>query len=82
MSDQTVTFAVDGKVGRITLDRPPANSYEFEFMRQLGAAVDAAESDGAVRVVVLQSASEKFFSAGTKINYYHTQGPEVSAFSV
>ena len=70
MSEQVVTFAADGKVGRITLDRPPANSYEMEFMKQLGAAIDAAEADDNVRVVILQSASEKFFSAGADIKAF------------
>lgn len=70
MSEQVVTFAAEGKVGRITLNRPPANSYEIEFMRQLGAAIDAAEADDNVRVVILQSASEKFFSAGADIKVF------------
>ena len=37
-----VTFAADGAVGTITLDNPPANSYDIEFMRELADAVDAA----------------------------------------
>ena len=39
MSEQVVTFGKKGKVGTITLDRPPANSYEIEFITQFGAAV-------------------------------------------
>jgi len=65
MSEQVVRFEKNGKIGTITLDRPPANSYEIEFMRQLGGAIDAAEADADVRVVILQSASEKFFSGTT-----------------
>ncbi len=70
MTEQVVTFVKNGKIGTITLDRPPANSYEIEFMRQLGAAIDTAESDADVRVVILQSASEKFFSAGADIKAF------------
>lgn len=70
MMEQVVTFSKTGKVGTITLDRPPANSYEMGFMRQLGAAIDAAEADAEVRVVVLQSGSEKFFSAGADIKAF------------
>lgn len=70
MTEQVVRFEADGKVGMITLDRPPANSYEIEFMRQLGAAIDVAEADADVRVVILQSASEKFFSAGADIKAF------------
>lgn len=78
MSEQVVTFEKAGKVGTITLDRPPANSYEIEFMRQLGSAIDTAESDADVRVVVLQSASEKFFSAGADIKAFLANSTEAN----
>ncbi|MEM7799465.1 MAG: enoyl-CoA hydratase/isomerase family protein, partial [Chloroflexota bacterium] len=70
MSEKVVTFEGNGKIGTITLDRPPVNSYEIEFMRQLGAAIDAAEADENVRVIILKSASEKFFSAGADIKAF------------
>ena len=38
-----VTFAADGRVGTITLDNPPANSYDIEMVTELGAAIDAAD---------------------------------------
>lgn len=76
MADQVVTYAKDGKVGTITLDRPPANSYEIEFMTQLGAAIDQAEADADVRVIVLRSASEKFFSAGADIKAFLANSTE------
>ena len=78
MSDQVVTFGAEGKVGKITLDRPPANSYEIEFMRQLGAAIDAAEAAADVCVIVLQSASEKFFSAGADIKAFKANTTEAN----
>jgi enoyl-CoA hydratase/carnithine racemase len=53
----------------VTLDNPPANSYDLEVMRQFAADVDAAvESDA--RVVVVRSASEKFFSAGADVKKF------------
>lgn len=70
MSDQVVTFSKDGSIGNITLDRPPANSYEINFMTDLSAAIDAANADSDVRVVVMRSASEKFFSAGADIKAF------------
>ena len=30
-----VSFAAEGALGFITLDNPPANSYDMEFMREL-----------------------------------------------
>jgi enoyl-CoA hydratase/carnithine racemase len=65
-----VTFSADGAVGTITLDRPPANSYDIDFMRELAEAIRAAGADEAVRVVVVRSGSEKFFSAGADVKRF------------
>ena len=32
-----VEYSREGSVGYITLDKPPANSYELSFMKELGA---------------------------------------------
>jgi enoyl-CoA hydratase/carnithine racemase len=64
-----VTFTADGPLGFITLDKPPANSYDLEFMTEFSEAVDEAVV-GATRVVIVQSASEKFFSAGADIKKF------------
>ena len=64
-----VRFDADGAVGSVTLDNPPANSYDIEFMRELSSAIGAANDDPA-RVVVLRSASEKFFSAGADVKRF------------
>jgi enoyl-CoA hydratase/carnithine racemase len=69
MADPVVTFTNDGPVGTITLNRPPANSYEINFMRDLDAAVEAAQ-DSSIKVVILRSASTKFFSAGADIKAF------------
>jgi len=45
-------------VGVIVLDRPPANSYDYEFLKEFGAAVDDARFDDGVRAVVVASASD------------------------
>ena len=53
----------------ITLDNPPANSYDLAVMTAFADAVDQAiESD--VRAVIVRSASEKFFSAGADIKKF------------
>ena len=57
----------EGAVGIIVLDRPPANSYDYDFLKELGAAIDDARYDDDVRAVVVTSASEKFFSAGADV---------------
>lgn len=70
MSDSVVSFLKSGAIGYITLDRPPANSYEIGFMRDLDAAINAANADNEVKAVILHSASEKFFSAGADIKAF------------
>jgi enoyl-CoA hydratase/carnithine racemase len=63
-------MAVSYESGAITLDKPPANSYDIEYMREFGAAVDAAGADASAHVVVIRSASEKFFCAGADIKKF------------
>jgi enoyl-CoA hydratase/carnithine racemase len=65
-----VTFSADAAVGSITLDNPPANSYDIVVMRELADAIGAANQSADVRVVVLRSASEKFFSAGADVKRF------------
>jgi enoyl-CoA hydratase/carnithine racemase len=64
-----VTFAADGAVGTITLDNPPANSYDLEVMTQFSHGVDSAIVSGA-RAVVVRSANEKFFCAGADVKKF------------
>lgn len=78
MSNQVVTFSKEGQVGTITLNRPPANSYEINFMRDLDAAIGAANEDSDVRVVVVNSASQKFFSAGADIKAFLANSSEAN----
>jgi enoyl-CoA hydratase/carnithine racemase len=62
----------DGAVGIIVLDRPPANSYDYDFLRELGSAVDDARYDDELRAVGVASASERFFSAGADVTAFQS----------
>ena len=64
-----VKFGSDGGVATITLDNPPANSYDLEVMAAFAGAVDEAIASDA-RAVVVRSASEKFFSAGADVKKF------------
>ena len=57
-------------IGYVVLDRPPANSYDPAFVDELDAAIEAAKNDDEVRVIVVRSASEKFFSAGADVAFF------------
>jgi enoyl-CoA hydratase/carnithine racemase len=63
-------MAVTYDAGTITLDNPPANSYDIAFIGELAGAIEAAGADPDARVVVVRSASEKFFSAGADIKRF------------
>ena len=56
-------------VAEVVLDQPPANSYDLEVMRRFADDVDAAIATDA-RVVLVRSASEKFFSAGADVKRF------------
>lgn len=67
MGDVLVSVAKDGGLAVLTLQAPPANTYSYDMMRQLDAAVLDARMDDAVHVIVLRGAGEKFFCAGADI---------------
>jgi enoyl-CoA hydratase/carnithine racemase len=56
-------------VAYVTLDNPPANSYDLAVMQKFAADVDAAIASDA-GVVVVRSASEKFFCAGADVKRF------------
>src|SRR3954452_19207348 len=65
-----VELSPEGAVGHIILDKPPANSYDKPFMDELGDAVQAVAIDEAIKVVIVRSASKRFFSAGADIKAF------------
>jgi enoyl-CoA hydratase/carnithine racemase len=56
-------------VATVTLDNPPANSYDLAVMQKFAADVDEAIASEA-RVVIVRSASERFFSAGADVKRF------------
>lgn len=56
-----------GRVRWLTLCCPPANSYSYEMMQDLDAAVLEARFDEETDVIVLSGAGERFFCAGADI---------------
>jgi enoyl-CoA hydratase/carnithine racemase len=65
-----VSLEREGAVGIIVLDRPPANSYDYDFLKELGVAIDDARYDDDIRAGVVASASERFFSAGADVKAF------------
>lgn len=65
-----VRLEKQGGVGVLVLDRPPANSYDYEFLRSLAGAIDDLRADEDIHAAVVTSASEKFFSAGADVGAF------------
>jgi enoyl-CoA hydratase/carnithine racemase len=60
----------------IELNDPPANTYSYEMMREIDAAVLDARMDAAVHVIVMRGAGEKFFCAGANIGMLKDADPD------
>jgi enoyl-CoA hydratase/carnithine racemase len=75
MTDTYVTLTKETPLGLITLNRPPANSYDIKFMRDLEAAIEGAAADADIKVVLVVSASEKFFCGGADIKAFLATPP-------
>src|SRR5215210_1891600 len=71
-----VEYSREGNVGYITLDKPPANSYDLTFMEELGGCVRSAAEDDGAGAVILRSGSERFFSAGADIKAFNANSVE------
>lgn len=72
MSESPVSVSRNGAVGVLTLNRPPANSYDLDFVRSLHAAIEQAANDEQIRAVVIKSALDKFFSAGADVKFFRS----------
>ena len=66
---------VDG-VALLTLVEPPANTYSYEMMRDLDAAILEARMDRTVHVLVITGAGDKFFCAGATIGMLKDADPD------
>jgi enoyl-CoA hydratase/carnithine racemase len=71
-----VLVSGEGGVRVLTLNEPPANTYSYELMRELDAAILDARMDTAVHVIVLTGAGEKFFCAGATIGMLRDADPD------
>jgi enoyl-CoA hydratase len=70
-----VLYSVDGGIATLTLREPPANTYSYEMMQELDAAILRARMDDTVHVLVLCGDGDKFFCAGADIKMLQTATP-------
>ena len=77
----SVTQEKDG-VALIHLNRPPANSYDRQFIDDLNAAIDEVRFGESIAAAVLVSDLPKFFSAGADINMFRSVSPRTRAMTI
>src|SRR5690606_9576572 len=76
MEFQTLTYSVEGRVATITLDRPERlNAIDDRMPAEIAAAVDLAEEDDDVHVVVVTGAGRAFCSGYDLAEYAAGDSP-------
>lgn len=70
-----VNYSKDRGVAVFELHSPPANTYSYEMMKELDAAILDARMDESIHVLVLTGAGEKFFCSGADINMLNRATP-------
>lgn len=78
MTEPTVLYQADGAVALITLNRPQAlNSFTRQMHQDLWAALDKAETDPAVRAIVLTGAGRGFCAGADLAEFDFEPGPDL-----
>jgi enoyl-CoA hydratase/carnithine racemase len=76
MSETLVRYEKGGDgIAVLTLCAPPANTYSYDLMRQLDAAVLEARMDDEVHALILRGEGERFFCAGADIGMLNRVTP-------
>jgi len=70
-----INYTTTDGVAIIELTNPPANTYSYEMMSQLDAAILRARFDEDVHVLLLRGQGDKFFSAGAEISMLNSVTP-------
>ncbi|HXH27984.1 MAG TPA: enoyl-CoA hydratase/isomerase family protein [Candidatus Polarisedimenticolia bacterium] len=76
MSQSLITTRVESGIAILEMNDPPANTYTYEMMQQLDAAILQARMDDTVHVLILRGAGDKFFSAGANIKMLASVTPQ------
>ncbi len=74
-SGPAVRLEVEDGIGYIKINKPKANLYDRAFINELNDAVDEIRFNDDVKVAVMMSELEKFFSAGADINMLKSSEP-------
>jgi enoyl-CoA hydratase/carnithine racemase len=71
-----INLTIADGLALIELNDPPANTYSYEMMQEIDAAVLKARMDAGTHVIVLRGAGDKFFCAGANIGMLKDADPD------
>ncbi len=66
----TIRFTIENHIGWLEFNRPPVHAFTHEMVEETRNGIAAALVDPTVRVLVLASAVERYFSAGADLNAF------------
>src|SRR5438309_6698727 len=75
-----INYTAGEGIGWIEMNDQPANTYTYEMMQELDSAILRARMDGAVHVIILRGAGDKFLSAGANIKMLSSVTPEIKYY--
>jgi enoyl-CoA hydratase len=78
-TQQYVTLSKEDGIGYITFNKPKANTYDYDFVRQLNDTVNNVRLDDSIKVVIVKSAIPGFFSAGAEVSMLKAATPDYKA---
>ncbi len=77
MAYRSITYGVEGRIATITLDRPARmNAISLEMPGEIAAAVDEANRDDSIHVIVLTGAGDGFCSGYDLVEFAEKAGPQ------
>ncbi len=69
-STDKLVVAIDGNTAVVTINNPPANTWDQESLNGLEQLVADCEADKSIYAMVITGSGEKFFSAGADLNLF------------
>ncbi len=78
---EKIIVQLDNHVATITINNPPANTWDLESLNALSVVVTKLNALSDCRALVIHGAGEKFFSAGADLNQF-ASGDKTDALAV
>ena len=71
-------ISIEGNTALITIDNPPANTWDLESLSFLEETIKELNSNKEVYTLIITGKGEKFFSAGADLKVFHEGGKEAA----